>query len=98
MASSVVDARPVKLPLWVRGDTNAFFGLGFNVLVNVLVLTGLTIGVVQIPKGDVFGTILPALGIALVVGNVYYSYLARRLAFKEQRTDVAALPYGPSVP
>jgi AGZA family xanthine/uracil permease-like MFS transporter len=86
------------LPFWVRGDTNAFFGLGFNVLVNVLVLTGLTTGVIQIPKSDVFGTILPALGIALVVGNVYYSFLARRLARKEQRTDVAALPYGPSVP
>ena len=103
---STTDTRPetaepaeaFTLPYWVRGDTNAFFGLGFNILVNVLVLTGLTIGVVNIPAADVFGTVLPALGIALVVGNVYYSYLARRLAMKERRTDVAALPYGPSVP
>jgi len=29
-----------RLPWWVAGDTNAFFGLGFNTLVNVLVLTG----------------------------------------------------------
>ena len=35
-------ADALQLPLWVRGDTNAFFGLGFNVLVNVLVLTSLT--------------------------------------------------------
>jgi adenine/guanine/hypoxanthine permease len=88
----------VKLPYWVAGDTNAFFGLGFNILVNVLVLTGLMIGVVQLPAGDVFGTILPALGIALVLGNVFYSYLGRRLARQEGRTDVAAMPYGPSVP
>jgi AGZA family xanthine/uracil permease-like MFS transporter len=88
----------LQLPYWVRGDTNAFFGLGFNVLVNVLVLTSLTVGVVQIPAGDVFGTILPALGVALVIGNVYYTLLARRLALRENRTDVAALPYGPSVP
>src|SRR3954470_5138199 len=86
------------LPYWVTGDTNAFFGLGFNVLVNVLVLTGLMVGVINLPPGDVFGTILPALGIALIVGNAYYSFLGRQLAKKENRSDVAALPYGPSVP
>ena len=41
---------------------------------------------------------LPALGIALIVGNVYYTLLARRLARRERRTDVTAMPYGPSVP
>ncbi|WP_214107176.1 hypothetical protein [Acrocarpospora catenulata] len=87
-----------KLPWWVSGDTNAFFGLGFNVLVNVLTLTALCIGVLNIPQNDVFGIILPALGIQLLIGNVYYTYLARRLARKENRDDVCAMPYGPSVP
>ena len=64
----------------------------------MLVLTGLCLGVVQIPGADVFGAILPALGIALLIGNVYYTYLARRLAAREGRTDVTAMPYGPSVP
>ena len=89
---------PVRLPWWVSGDTNAFFGLGFNVMVNVLVLTGLCLGVVHLPGTDVFGVILPAMGIQLLIGNVYYTYLARRLARRENRTDVAAMPYGPSVP
>lgn len=88
----------MKLPYWVRGDTNAFFGFGVNVLVNVLTLTGLCIGVIGMDPGDVFGVILPALGIALVLGNMYYTYLARRLAAKENRADVTAMPYGPSVP
>jgi AGZA family xanthine/uracil permease-like MFS transporter len=88
----------MRLPLWVRGDTNAFFGFGVNVLVNVLTLTGLCIGVVHMSSGSVFGTILPALGIALVFGNIYYTVLARRLARRENRTDVTAMPYGPSVP
>ena len=35
----------IRSPWWTRGDTNAFFGLGFNILVNVLTLTGLMIGV-----------------------------------------------------
>ena len=44
------------------------------------------------------GTVLPALGIAMLAGNIYYTFLARRLARRENRTDVTALPYGPSVP
>jgi len=34
----------VALPFWTRGDLNAFFGLGINMLVNVLVLAGLVSG------------------------------------------------------
>ncbi len=92
------DTPSLKLPWWTKGDTNAFFGLGFNILVNVLTLTSLLIFVVQIPSRDVLGTVLPALGIAMLAGNIYYTFLARRLARKENRTDVTALPYGPSVP
>jgi len=95
---TTTETEPMKLSWWVAGDTNAFFGLGFNTLVNVLVLSGLCLGVVNIPGADVFGVILPALGVQLLIGNVYYTYLARRLARKENRTDVCAMPYGPSVP
>ncbi|MHA6780580.1 regulator [Pseudonocardia saturnea] len=95
---TTTETEPIKLSWWVAGDTNAFFGLGFNTLVNVLVLSGLCLGVVNIPGADVFGVILPALGVQLLIGNVYYTYLARRLARKENRTDVCAMPYGPSVP
>jgi AGZA family xanthine/uracil permease-like MFS transporter len=95
---TVTEESTLKVPWWVTGDTNAFFGLGFNTLVNVLVLSGLCLGVVNIPGADVFGVILPALGVQLLIGNVYYSYLARRLARRENRLDVCAMPYGPSVP
>src|SRR6266853_1560095 len=92
-------ARPARaVPLWVPGDWNAFFGLFTNVLLNVLVLTGLVLGVVQLPDNIVFGRILPALGIALPLGNLWYAYLAYQMAKRERRTDVAAMPYGPSVP
>src|SRR5688572_30739406 len=84
--------------LWVPGDWNAFFGLFTNVLLNVIVLTGLSLGVVQLPEDVVFGRILPALGIALPIGNLYYALLAWRLARQEGRSDVTAMPYGPSVP
>lgn len=84
--------------LWVPGDWNGFFGLFTNVLLNVIVLTGLCLGVVHLPAGIVYGRILPALGIALPIGNLYYAYLAWQLAKKTGRADVTAMPYGPSVP
>ncbi|MDA8110461.1 MAG: regulator [Betaproteobacteria bacterium] len=83
---------------WVPGDWNGFFGLFTNVVLNVIVLTGLCLGVVNLPPDTVFGRILPALGIALPIGNLFYAYLAWQLAKKEGRSDVAAMPYGPSVP
>jgi adenine/guanine/hypoxanthine permease len=83
---------------WVPGDWNGFFGLFTNVLLNVIVLTTLCLYVVQLPADTVFGRVLPAMGIALPLGNLYYAYLARQLAQKEGRSDVTAMPYGPSVP
>jgi AGZA family xanthine/uracil permease-like MFS transporter len=86
-------------PRWlVPGDWNGFFGLFTNVALNVIVLTGLCLGVVKMPDGVVFGRVLPALGIALPIGNLFYAYLAYQLSKKEGRGDVTALPYGPSVP
>ena len=93
-----MSASVTKPAFWVPGDWNGFFGLFTNVLLNVIVLTGLCLGVVQIPAGVVFGRILPALGIALPLGNMFYAYLAYQLAKKTGRSDVTAMPYGPSVP
>src|SRR6058998_3122405 len=98
MRNVAAPARADRLPLWVPGDWNAFFGLFTNVILNVLVLTGLVLGVVKLPDSIVFGRILPALGIALPLGNLYYAYLAYKLARAEGRSDVCAMPYGPSVP
>ena len=96
MASVTSTEHPVRW--WVPGDWNAFFGLFTNVVLNVIVLTGLCLGVVKMPDSLVYYRILPALGIALPIGNLYYAYLAYRLAKKEGRADVTAMPYGPSVP
>lgn len=86
------------LPIWVPGDWNAFFGLGINSLTNLLVLSGLLLDVVQMPPSIVFGRIVPAVGVMLVISNLYYFFMARRLAYKTGRTDVTAMPAGPSVP
>src|ERR1700756_5669749 len=92
-------ASEMKRPaLWTPGDWNAFFGFGTNILVNMLVLTGLLRFVLKMPDSLVFGRILPALGLMMCLSTMYYAFLAYRLALKSGRSDVCALPSGVSVP
>ena len=88
-------AKPV---LWTPGDWNAFFGFGTNILVNLLVLSGLLTFVLKMPPELVYGRILPATGLMLCLSTGYYAWLAYRLARETGRTDVCALPSGTSVP
>ena len=87
-----------KPKLWTPGDWNAFFGFGTNILVNLLVLTGLLRFVLKMPDDLVFGRILPATGLMLCMSTLYYAWLAYKLAKQTGRTDVCALPSGVSVP
>jgi AGZA family xanthine/uracil permease-like MFS transporter len=102
MTSATVAGSPVKPgfrpALWTSGDWNAFFGFGTNILVNMLVLTGLLRFVLRMPDALVFGRILPAVGLMLCLSTFYYAWLAYRLAKRTGRTDVCALPSGISVP
>jgi hypothetical protein len=92
-------ASEMKRPaLWTPGDWNAFFGFGTNILVNMLVLTGLLRFVLKMPDSLVFGRILPALGLMMCLSTMYRAFLAYRLALKTGRSDVCALPSGVSVP
>lgn len=89
---------PTKPSLWTPGDWNAFFGFGTNILVNLLVLTGLLRFVLKMPDHLVFGRILPATGLMLCLSTLYYARLAYQLAARTGRKDVCALPSGISVP
>lgn len=80
--------------LWHKGDWNAFFGFGTNILVNMLVLTSLLRYVLQMPDDLIFGRILPATGLMLFLSTAYYAWLGLRLAKQEGRNNVCALPSG----
>ena len=99
MSASTTAVKPdFKPALWTSGDWNAFFGFGTNILVNMLVLTGLLRFVLKMPDSLVFGRILPALGLMMCLSTMYYAWLAYRLARETGRSDVCALPSGVSVP
>ena len=88
----------MRTQLWTPGDWNALFGFGTNILVNLLVLTGLLRFVVGMPDEIVFGRILPAAGLMMFLSTGYYAYLGWRLMKETGRSDVCALPSGISVP
>lgn len=82
-----------KYPLFVRGDFDGFIGLFIDNLVNLLIITSLCLGI-GMSNNLVFGRILPSTALSVFAGNLFYSWQARRLARKEKRRDVTALPYG----
>jgi adenine/guanine/hypoxanthine permease len=83
---------------WVAGDLNGFFGLCTNSITNTLVAVSLMQFVIGFPKEILFGKMVPGLVLSLAFGNIYYAWMAYRLAKKEGRDDVTAVPYGISVP
>lgn len=88
-------SRSHSTPGWfVRGDVDGFFGLAIDNLIQVLLLTSLTTGVLGFSEELVYRRILPGVGVSLVVGNLFYSWQARRLQQQTGRADVCALPYG----
>ncbi len=87
-----------RVRLWVAGDLNGFFGLCTNSLTNTLTTVFLLTAVLKFPNDLVFGRIVPGLVLSLAVGNIYFAWMAWRLAKKENRSDVTAVPYGISVP
>lgn len=82
------------LPWFVKGDIDGFFGLWMDNLVQLLLIVSLLKGVLGFPDALIFGQVLPAAALSIFGGNLFYAWQARRLAGREGREDVTALPYG----
>jgi adenine/guanine/hypoxanthine permease len=86
---------PTNAPKWfVRGDIDGFFGLFIDNLLQILLIAALCKGVLNFDDALVFGKIVPGAAVSILVGNLFYSWQAMRLAKRTGRTDVTALPYG----
>jgi AGZA family xanthine/uracil permease-like MFS transporter len=79
---------------FVKGDFDGLFGLGLNNFINFLLIINLSLFVLGFSVELVLERILPAMGVAILFGNLFYGWQARRLGLQTNRDDVTALPYG----
>lgn len=86
------------ITIWQKSDLDGFFGLFTNNITNILVLAGALLYTVQMPDDIVYGRILPAAGLGLMLCSILYFLAGYRLAKREGRDTVTAMPSGISVP
>lgn len=90
-----------SLPLFSRGDLDGFFGLFIDNLVQLLLIVILCGGMCGMTGANAIlltHYILPGAAVSILLGNVFYAWQAHRLAKRERRSDVTALPYGINTP
>lgn len=88
----------MKPRLFVGGDLDGFFGLFVDNLLQLMLIDVLCRGVCGLPDELVVGRILPGAAISILLGNLFYSWQAWKLAKASGRSDVTALPYGINTP
>ncbi len=86
------------MKLFVKGDLDGFFGLFVDNLVQLLMIILFCSNLCGMSDELLYGVVLPGCAISIVLGNLFYAWQAHRLAKKEKRSDVTALPYGINTP
>ena len=87
-----------KIPFFKKGDVGALTYIVTNNVINYLIIIATLSGVLGWPNDLVYGEVIPGMSIGLALSCFYYVYMAKKLAKKEGRNDVTALPSGISTP
>jgi adenine/guanine/hypoxanthine permease len=83
---------------FVKGDIDGFIALWLDNLVVAIVMVKLSLGFpLYLDPHLFYSRLMPASAVGLLIGNLYYAWQAHRLARREKRTDVCALPFGLSI-
>ncbi len=84
---------------WAQwGDLNAFFGLMLDNVTNLVILSGLLVGVFGYPPDKVYTLMVPGTALGVLVGDLIYTWLAFKLARQSGKADVTAMPLGLDTP
>jgi len=98
-----------KMPWWTQGDIDSYFMLFFD---NLSSIVSIVAAITSAPfifaptntdmqhefLNMVYRKMLPGAGVALLFGNCYYTWMARKLAKYDNRENVTAHPYGVNTP
>ena len=91
-------ASPFRYRWFARGDLNGFFALSMDNLALLAGMSGILVGVFHLPADIVFRQMVPGTAFGVLIGHLLYSWLAFRLARREGRQDVCAMPLGIDTP
>jgi AGZA family xanthine/uracil permease-like MFS transporter len=80
------------------GDLNAFFGLMLDNIGDMILMAGLLVGVYGFPAEFVLTQMIPGTAVGVMVGDLIYTWMAFRLARREGRKNVTAMPLGLDTP
>jgi AGZA family xanthine/uracil permease-like MFS transporter len=82
----------------VAGDVNGFFALAVDNLALLAGMSAILTGVFHLPAALVFGRMIPGTAVGVLLGDLAYTAMAVRLARREGRDDVCAMPFGVDTP
>jgi AGZA family xanthine/uracil permease-like MFS transporter len=80
------------------GDVNAFFGLMLDNVGDMILMAALLTGVYKFPSEFVLSHMIPGTALGVLVGDLLFTFMAFRLAKRERRSDVTAMPLGLDTP
>lgn len=84
---------------WIaRGDINAFFGLMLDNMTQIVILAGILMNIFGFSREIVLLRIIPGTAIGVLLGDLIYTWMAVRLARREGRKNVTAMPLGIDTP
>ena len=89
---------PQRRSFFRAGDLNAFFALMFDNVANLVILATILIGAFHFPRALVLERMVPGTAVGVLIGDLVYAVLARRLARRTGRDDVTAMPPGLNAP
>src|SRR5512132_1873568 len=70
----------------------------FDNVANLVILVAILVGAFGFPKDLVLHRIVPGTAVGVLVGDLIYAWMARRLARQTGRSDVTAMPLGLNAP
>lgn len=88
----------LRYPWFVHRDLDGFFGLMIDNLIQLILIVSLLRELIHLPDSYILGRVLPGAAVSILLGNLFYSWQARKLARATGRDDVTALPYGINTP
>jgi len=93
-----IQSAPSARRWFVAGDLNGFFGLVVDNLSILGFIAMALIGIFGFPSEVVYTRMFPGTALGVLVGNLIYTWMARRLAAKSGRDDVTSMPLGLDAP